>query len=192
MTPKNWPSFRPRLEYSSPRYLGTGGKLTPESADMDKDLSDAGSESSSEQCKAINSIPTRKRKDRPESAGTNGPKLGIIFYARNKLFIDGTPLKEASDYGDFKIHDKGHDAYWEELVGAHAVPGGEFDEFPRGRVVYDTRTRRFTLYLDRCILAREDVVKKIMKRMRLPKTTAIDGDLHYRCAACMRKLDEDD
>lgn len=43
----------------------------------------------------------------------------------------------------------------------------EYEDAPRGRVVYNWKTRRFTLYADRCILKRKSVVKKIMNAMHL-------------------------
>ena len=56
--------------------------------------------------------------------------MGIIFLVGDNLFIDGTPLNQASEYGDFRIHDKGHDAFWEELLRADAVPPMNTGNFP--------------------------------------------------------------
>jgi hypothetical protein len=62
----------------------------------------------------------------------------------------------------------------------------EYEDAPRGRVVYNTKTQRFMLLADRCILRNETVVRKIMAEMNLPsKSTDRDTDSHYRCLACL-------
>ena len=62
----------------------------------------------------------------------------------------------------------------------------EYDEVPRGRVVYDTKTRKYTLYLDRCILKNKGLVSRITSGMNLPENnTDAATDSHYRCPACM-------
>lgn len=131
----------------------------------------------------------RRRKDKLAAQ----PEVGIVFLLGDHLFIDATPLNNAGCYGDFRIHEKGHDAYWEQLQQANAVPAGEYDDFARGRVSYDTRTRQFTLLLDQCIM-RKDLIQKIKSWMHLPSRTRVERDSHYFCRACMpgkRSFDED-
>jgi hypothetical protein len=113
------------------------------------------------------------------------PQVGIVFMVGDKLFIESTPIDEADVYGDFLVHSIGHDAYWERLRQAGAVTG-EYDDWPRGRVAYDTRTGEFTLLADRCILLREDLASEILSEMYLPAGSMRDTDEHYRCPACMR------
>jgi hypothetical protein len=62
----------------------------------------------------------------------------------------------------------------------------EYDENPRGRVTYNTKTLRFTLLADRYILHDQNLVMKIMSEMNLPQDTTTDKDSHYRCAVCLK------
>jgi hypothetical protein len=63
----------------------------------------------------------------------------------------------------------------------------EYEEFPRGRVMYNTKTQRFTLLADRCILRDKDAVSRIMSELHLPGESTDKGtDAHYRCSACLR------
>jgi hypothetical protein len=105
-----------------------------------------------------------------------------------------TPLSAAGSYGAFKIHEADHYAYWRKLRAADAVPAGEYHDCPRGRVSYDTRSRKFSLFLDRCIM-KKDFIQRIMKWMNLPKAnTTVETDPHYRCPVCLRgkrSFDED-
>ena len=90
------------------------------------------------------------------------PKVGILFVHDEYLWIDSTPINEAVLYGDMLTHDNGHDTFWEHLQACSSVPNDEeYDECPRGRVCYATKTKTFHLYVDRCILNRK--AKEIVK-----------------------------
>src|ERR1700686_1284544 len=103
-------------------------------------------------------IGMRKRKN----AEPTSPRVGIIYLVAEELLIDSTPLAQARHYGDFRIHERGHIDYWAELVKSGQVPNTEYEEFPRGRVAYHTKSGKFTLLADKCILRQEDSVGKIL------------------------------
>jgi hypothetical protein len=114
------------------------------------------------------------------------PCVGIFWLVGGQLLIDSTPLEEAEQYGDFLTHPRGHAEVWERYRRDGTVyPESEYEEAPRGRVMYSSRTRKFTLLADRCILKKKTFVEKIKKEMGLPKDTIIEGDSHYRCSACL-------
>lgn len=129
------------------------------------------------------------RSEIPAKKSARMPAVGIFFLVADKLFIDRTPVSKGQTWGDFRIHERGHDVYWEMLRQARAVPQqSEYDDYPRGRVAYDTKTRRYLLFLDRCILKKKSLVNKIMSELNLPKQgTKKDTDSHYRCPQCLRK-----
>jgi hypothetical protein len=117
------------------------------------------------------------------------PRVGIFFVVGSKLWMESTPLTQAESYGDFKIHEHGHHEYWEELIKARVVPeDSEYEEYPRGRVAYDTRKGCFSLLADRCILRDNERVAEIAKKLHLQvESTKTDTDSHYRCARCLRQ-----
>ena len=119
----------------------------------------------------------------------DNPSVGIFFAVGPTLLIESTPLSQAGRYGDFKIHERGHDEYWEDLRRAGAVPpGSEYEEFPRGRVAYETRTQQFSLLADRCVLRDPSKVAELLQRLRLPAARTTTGtDPHYRCAHCLTR-----
>ena len=114
------------------------------------------------------------------------PHVGIFWVVDGKLVIDSMPLDEAEDYGDFRTYPRSHIFVWEQWRLIGKVPGeSEYEEFPRGRVLFNTKTRRSTLLADRCILKDKSMVSKIMAAMNLPgKSTDKGTDEHYRCSAC--------
>lgn len=126
-----------------------------------------------------------KKKKNPQTRPA--PQVGIIFYFDNKLWIESTPLEKAGNYGECKIHDGNHIDYWDRLIRESLVPqDDEYQNIPRGRVVYNTSTQRYRLMLDRCILRRKNLVAMIKRQMGLPpKETDTSTDLHYRCAECL-------
>ena len=61
----------------------------------------------------------------------------------------------------------------------------EYEEHPRGRVIYNTKTQLFTLLADQCILSDKGIIS-IMSALKLPRNIEKDGDGHYRCLTCLR------
>jgi hypothetical protein len=117
----------------------------------------------------------------------NAPNVGIIFLVGKTLLIDRTPVSEGEMYGDFRIHERGHDTYWETLKKTGMVPqDSEYDDYPRGRVAYYTKSEKYSLFLDRCILKNKSIVKKIISELNLPtRSTKADTDSHYKCYRCL-------
>jgi hypothetical protein len=105
------------------------------------------------------------------------------------LVIDSTPLSQAEPYGVHLTHPGSHIDVWEQRRLDGKAPGeSEYEDFPRGRVIYNTKTQRFTLLADRCILKDNGIVSKIMSEMKLPNQKTDKGtDSHYRCSACLRR-----
>jgi hypothetical protein len=113
--------------------------------------------------------------------------VGIFWVLNSEPLIDSALLSDAEPYGDHLTHPRGHAEVWEQWQGKGVVsPDMEYDEPPRGRVMYNTKTRRFKLLADRCILRDKEVVRKIKSQMSLPRNTETDTDSHYRCLDCLR------
>jgi hypothetical protein len=50
------------------------------------------------------------------------PKVGIIYIFGGKFLIDSTPVAPGMNVGDFVIHERDHQRYWNQLVRQRAVP----------------------------------------------------------------------
>jgi hypothetical protein len=132
---------------------------------------------------------TQRKKQETRTA----PQVGIVFSFDDKLWIERTVLEKAGDYGKFKIHEGDHVIYWGRLILKCVVPQDlEYEHIPRGRVAFNTFTKRYRLMLDRCILRQKNLVAAIKRQMGLPqKETDTLTDPHYRCGECvaLRSLD---
>ena len=98
-------------------------------------------------------------------------------------------LDLAELYGDMLTCPHGHYDIWEEWRKAPAdvpmearavVVASEYEEWPRGRVVFDAIHQEFTCYADIQILRRTDLLAKIRGKFGLPnERTKTIRDNHY-------------
>jgi hypothetical protein len=125
-------------------------------------------------------------------AGSAGIFWGFPEFGRSWMILtDLTSLAEAEPYGDFLTHHRGHYEVWTKWKKPRAAPIAnqfilnaisehEYETFPRGRIVYDTKKRRFILYADRR-LQREQTIAAIADKFDLaPGTFDVCSDEHYR------------
>ena len=61
-------------------------------------------------------------------------------------------------------------------------------------MIYDSASATFTLFADKCILERKNLIAQIKDAPHLPKQTALDTDQHYRCWSCLygKQIDDED
>jgi hypothetical protein len=124
---------------------------------------------------------------RPTRHPKKEPSVGVFWAIDGRLVVDSMPLGEAEPYGDHLTHPRSHIDVWEQWRLDGKVPGeSEYEDFPRGRVMYNTKTSRFTMLSDRCILKNRKLVEKIKLELALPKDTQVGSDSHYRCFACLQ------
>src|SRR5271167_2013865 len=82
------------------------------------------------------------------------PAVGIFWRVKDALVVDRSTLDEAEPYGDCLTHPVGHYDRWEEwqtFDAAHlealgypgVIASSEYDDWPRGRVVYERSVRYF-------------------------------------------------
>ncbi|TXN83316.1 hypothetical protein FV234_07135 [Methylobacterium sp. WL8] len=107
------------------------------------------------------------------------------------LVIDSTPLNAAEPYGAALTHPRGHYDVWEawQAVGVAklkrrglpaAIAYSEYEQHPRGRIVYDTATQVFTIYADRRLQAPE-FIQQIVTAFGITEAQfVVRSDSHYR------------
>jgi hypothetical protein len=123
------------------------------------------------------------------------PAVGIFWRINETLVIDRSTLDEAEPYGDCLTHEAGHYQRWQQwqaLGPAGLARKGfpaqiawtEYDDWPRGRVVYQKPTRHFVLYADRRLQkpAIIDAVKAGFGLNAAEVKVIARSDSHYRSA----------
>ncbi len=117
--------------------------------------------------------------------------VGIFWRVGGVLVTDRSTLAEAESYGDCLTHAGGHYELWEQWrrlsaprlaslgLAAH-IASTEYDEWPRGRIVYEQPEPRFIIYADRRVQAPE-VIGAVTTAFGLDGAQAVvKSDLHYR------------
>jgi hypothetical protein len=124
------------------------------------------------------------------------PSVGIVWGVREgtgqlQLVVDRTLLAAAEPYGDFLTHPRGHLEVWDSWrrlgprgLAQRGLPAliawHEYEQFPRGRVVFDKVSKRFTLYADR-MLQGPRVLNNVLRAFGLdPAGCTVRSDPHYR------------
>jgi len=111
------------------------------------------------------------------------PELGIFWLDDSgEMFAESVSLRDAEDYGDFKIFGGNHYDLWSKAVRANPKWRDlEYEDIPRGRVVYkkDPKKPMFIVYLPKRIGKYKN---NIIGRFNLPSGhVRFDmSDEHYR------------
>jgi len=130
---------------------------------------------------------------RKQRRSATNPCVGIFWLLNGRLLIDKSPLNEAEPYGNHLTHPRSHIKVWEKYQRDGKVPlEMEYEQLPRGRVMFYTATKSFMILADTCILGRRNLISKILRELHLPKNTKTGTDSHYRCFTCLYGTDDDE
>nr|WP_295738487.1 hypothetical protein [uncultured Acidocella sp.] len=122
--------------------------------------------------------------------------VGIFWavpYAPNviELLTYKTMLSDAEDYGDCLTCPASHYNVWRAAQRGKPILEplddtikslirvSEYEEWPRGRVIFDRSKGQFLIYADRQTFPYAD---RLRERFNLPETTMLHTDPHYRLA----------
>jgi len=116
------------------------------------------------------------------------PLVGIYFVVKGNILHDSVDLAQAEPYGDALQHG-GHNDFHEALRPQSPIErlfkSKPYDYFPRGRVVYFQQTKKFRIYLDKCL--DEATIEQIVNVFSLTsQDIEKEHDQHYKCAGCNR------
>ena len=121
------------------------------------------------------------------------PHVGIFWCVVDlagdrHLLVEHCALDAAEEYGDCLTFGPGHYEVWQRwqrtggstLSLASVIRGHEYEEWPRGRVVFDRDSDRFFVYCDRRI-QNNGLVPELIAVFHLPlDRVTVREDSHYR------------
>ena len=105
-----------------------------------------------------------------------------------RLLAAGCPLDQAEPYGDCLTYGPGHYETWAhwrrdrtvEPALRALVRSYEYEDWPRGRIVFDQSRDLFIIYADRKLLT-PATIARLETQFQLPEErTEIHSDLHYK------------
>ena len=120
------------------------------------------------------------------------PLIGIFWMISGgegaRLLAASCKLDEAEPYGDCLTFGPGHYEVWQgwrrsrelDAAARAVVRAHEYEDWPRGRIVFDRAQDRFILYCDRKLM-RPKTIEEIQQRFQLPADrTVVEADFHYQ------------
>ena len=111
------------------------------------------------------------------------PELGIFWIDDSgTMYAESVSLRDAEDYGDFRIFGGSHFESWAKAVCANPKWRDlEYEAVPRGRVVYRRHPKKpkFIVYMPKKI---GKYRRKVIRRFNLPSRYVLFdfSDEHYR------------
>ena len=120
------------------------------------------------------------------------PAVGIFWVVNMadtaQLLAAGSLLEAAERYGDFLTFPDGHSEIWDRWRKSRETDPAlrtllrmfEYEDWPRGRIVFDRLSKKFILYADRKLM-RPETIAQIRTQFSLPKKqTVVTSDFHYQ------------
>lgn len=119
-------------------------------------------------------------------------QIGVFFYTEDEIISYTYEIKQGTQQGVFFNPPEGHDRVWRKEYEKGEAKG--FDFWPRGRVAYNTNSKQFIIYHDKCIKKSELELVRIKFGIKEEEVRYVE-DQYYACHECAKKLadmDEDD
>ena len=128
-----------------------------------------------------------------ETAQRETPHVGIFWLVQAsngevRLLAAGCPLEQAEPYGDCLTYGSGHYETWAHWRRDRTmdpalraiVRSSEYEDWPRGRIVFDRSRDLFVLYADLKLLT-PATIARIATQFHLPaERTELQSDWHYQ------------
>ena len=110
------------------------------------------------------------------------PKIGIFWFSENKVIGKARDLREGVETNGSVDSPDEHFRLWEQESSFRPLRqmGVEYQEIPRGRVVWREDTNAPVVYMDKRLLASRDAKQKVAAFFELPeKYIQWQSDPHY-------------
>jgi hypothetical protein len=121
------------------------------------------------------------------------PHVGIFWVVQTpddeaRLLTAGCPLDQAESYGDCLTYGPGHYETWADWRRDKTIDSAlrtivwsyEYEDWPRGRIVFDRARDLFVLYADRK-LTTPATIARIKAQFHLPaERSEVQSDFHYQ------------
>lgn len=91
-------------------------------------------------------------------SSVNQGQVGLFWFYKHRLMASPIPLDQAEARGAKRDSPEAHIAVWPRMVARYKAEWPilsilDYDEVPRGRVIFDTATQTFIIYMDATLFA---------------------------------------
>ncbi len=130
------------------------------------------------------------------------PHVGIFWLVQTsndeaRLLTAGCPLDQAEPYGNCLTYGPGHYETWAHWRRDRTIDPAlralvwlyEYEDWPRGRIVFDRARDLFIIYADRKLLT-PAMIARIGTQFHLPEDrTEVQSDFHYQSNETLNALE---
>ena len=108
-------------------------------------------------------------------------EVGIFWLYDNSVLQQSVPFTQGDDYGDYVNGKEDHYTFWRSFQRIYpSLQSMEYDEIPRGRVVYSKKDKTFYVYGSKKFMKDTKNKNRVMRDFGLSKkNTIFKSDLHY-------------
>jgi len=109
-------------------------------------------------------------------------QIGIFWIFDNKIFYKTQKLEDIKSINGFKDSDLAHYQVWDTIKKQYSkFYLYEYEDIPRGRVIYDVGRERFIIYCDENILKANVSRELILEKFGLIEEKVVfKDDEHYK------------
>ena len=107
--------------------------------------------------------------------------MGIFWHYKKKLLTYSFPVNEVPEQSGFIDVGMGHYDLWSTFQKLDRdLKDVEYEELPRGRILYDVANKIYKVYASSTMILTEGFQDLVLHTFNLPKTaTVFESDLHY-------------
>jgi len=108
--------------------------------------------------------------------------IGIFWIFENKIFSETQKINDIKTINGFKDSDLSHYQVWNKIRNQHPkFYLYEYEDIPRGRVVYNVSKNKFVIYCNENILQDEILKRLILEKFQLLNEKSVfQKDEHYK------------
>jgi len=108
--------------------------------------------------------------------------IGIFWIFENKIFSETQKINDIKTINGFKDSDLSHYQVWNKIRNQHPkFYLYEYEDIPRGRVVYNVSKNKFVIYCNENILQDEILKRLILEKFQLLNEKSVfQEDEHYK------------
>lgn len=122
-------------------------------------------------------------------ASSREPQLAVFWYIpeSNTFIGDRGHTSEGIYSGNFCQLDYNHSQRWDTWKKAYRLPNVQYDHYPRGRIIFNSKTGKYIVVCDPCIADREKVKRSLCYEYGLDRSKVTwETDEDYDCNECRR------
>lgn len=135
--------------------------------------------------------PTKSRAKFEKPATKPSPKVGIFYFIDDQIIMSAVPAKKGEPYGEAVQHG-GHYEFWKSLIPRNLIErrfkARAYDAYPRGRVVYFPKSKKYRIYYDSCLNVDNEITIVTEKFQLYGVDIELGYDEHYKCARCNQEF----